>query len=217
MDPTFRLVVAWAAAALPGADSVSITLSRRGRLTTVASSDDAAVLLDDDQYATGQGPCVHAATEGEQVLIASTHHEIRWPRFVPHACDAGITGMLSTPLTVASEPVGALNLYGRGADGFGTDQQELAQLITAEAAAILTGEGDDPTAADRVRRLEDALRAREVIAQAQGILIHRDGSTAATAAAHLWRESRRADIPLRQLAADLVARTSGETDPSSRD
>jgi anti-anti-sigma factor len=214
VDAALGLVVAWAAATITSADNVSVTLRRRGRLTTVASSDDLCARLDGDQYATGQGPCVHAATTGEQTLIASTADETRWPDFLPHALDAGISTILSTPLTVASGPVGALNMYSRGIEGFGPDHHEIAELITGQAAAVLAGAGDDLTAAEHIERLQDALAAREVIAQAQGVLMQRYGMTATTAAAHLRGASRSADIPLQQLAAALVGQAAAANDPS---
>lgn len=176
------MVVALAAATVSSADSVSVTLSRRGQFVTAAASDETANRLDNDQYAVGQGPCVHTATTGEQAHLASTREESRWPDFVPRALDAGVTTILSSPLTLNTEPVGALNIYSHGDEPFGVDQQDLAQLIAGQAAGILADDNDDLTAAERARRLREALRTREVIAQAQGILIQRDRISAEGAA-----------------------------------
>jgi GAF domain-containing protein len=216
IDAALGVVVAWAAGAITNADSISVTLRRHGRLTTVASSDDTATRLDLDQYATGEGPCVHATVHGEVALVPSTADDAHWPGFLPRARNAGIGAILSTPLAVASQPVGALNIYSRLDDAFGLGEQEIAGLIAGQAAGILAGGSDDLTA-ERTGHLRDALRAREVIAQAQGILMHRDAITAEAAAARLHRESRRADIPLRQRAAELVAHTVHATDPNDGD
>jgi anti-anti-sigma factor len=214
IDAALHLVVALAAATITSTDSASVTLRRRGRLTTVAATDHTAARLDDDQYASGEGPCVSAATSGQRVHLESAAEEPRWPRFVPHVVDAGITSVLSTPLLLAAAPVGALNMYSRGDDGFGTDQQELAELIAAQAAGILNGEDNEATTTERVRRLQDALRTREAIARAQGILIGRHSISADDAAARLHHMARQADIPLRQLAADIVTSPAGTTDSS---
>ena len=216
VDAALGLVVALAAATITSAHSASVTSNRRGRLVTVASSDDTAVRLDGDQYATRQGPCVFAATHGQRAHVESAAEETRWPDFIPHAVDAGITSILSTPLTVATAPVGALNLYSTGDAGFAPDQQELAGLIAGHAAGILADGAGDVTAAERVSRLQDALHAREVIARAQGILMERDHLSAEAATARLHRTSRDADIPLRRLAADIVAATGAPTDRTSR-
>ena len=216
VDAALGLVVALAAATITSAHSASVTSSRRGRLVTVAASDDTAVRLDGDQYAARQGPCVFAATHGERAHVESAAEETRWPDFIPHAVDAGITSILSTPLSVAAAPVGALNLYSMGDAGFGPDQQELAGLIARHAAGILADGDGDLTDAERVSRLQDALHAREVIARAQGILMEREHLSAEAATARLHRTSRDADIPLRRLAADIVAATGVPTDRSSR-
>jgi anti-anti-sigma factor len=215
VDAALGLVVALATATITSAHSASVTSSRRGGLVTVASSDDTAVRLDGDQYATRQGPCVFAATHGQRAHVESAAEETRWPDFIPRAVDAGITSILSTPLSVATAPVGALNLYSTGDAGFGPEQQELAGLIAGHAAGILAA-GDGVTAAEGVSRVQDALHAREVIAQAQGILMEREHLSAEAATARLHRTSRDADIPLRRLAADIAAATGVPTGRTSR-
>ena len=63
-----------------GADGVSVSLRRRGELTTVAASDETVSGMDRDQYATGEGPCVSASTEGHWFHVESVDDERRWPR-----------------------------------------------------------------------------------------------------------------------------------------
>jgi hypothetical protein len=217
VDIALGLVVALATATISSAQSASVTLNRRGRLVTVASSDDVAVRLDGDQYATGQGPCVFAATHGRQAHVESAAEESRWPQFIPHAVDAGITSILSTPLTVGLVPAGALNLYSRGDDGFGTEHVELVDLIARQAAEVLAPDGDDLGAVERVVRLQDALHAREMIAHAQGILMERERVSAETATANMHRTSRDAGVTLRRLATDVVAAAGTPTGPSSHE
>lgn len=212
IDAAFGVVVAWAAATIDSAGA-SVTLRRRGRLITVASSDDTSSRLDASQYATEQGPCVHAATTGRTAHVAATVDDPRWPDFLPRALDAGIAAILSTPLAVPAGPVGALNLYTPSHEGFTAEQREIAELIAGQAARILAGDKEDLTTPGDVRRLQDALRSRDVFNQAQGVLMQRHNITAAIAAAYLRRASRQADIPMRELAADLIAPTGEPTDP----
>jgi hypothetical protein len=156
---------------------------------------------------------VHAATTGEQAHVASTATETSWPDFVPRALAAGVSTVVSSPLTVNAGPVGALNIYSHGNEAFGAAQHELAQLIPGQAAGILADDSDELSTAERVGRLQDALRTREVIARAQGILMERDRATAEGAATSLRRSSRQADIPLRALAANIIATAAAPTDP----
>src|ERR1700712_1840532 len=52
-------VVRLAAAVVP-ATACSVTMRRDRQVTTVASSDDMAVAVDEIQYGRGQGPCLQA-------------------------------------------------------------------------------------------------------------------------------------------------------------
>ncbi len=61
VDGALRLLVALARATVGGADGVSVSLRRHGRLDTVAASDQTISDMDASQYATGEGPCVGAS------------------------------------------------------------------------------------------------------------------------------------------------------------
>lgn len=214
VDATLRLVVALARATVGGADGVSVSLSRHGVIETVASSNETIAQMDADQYATGQGPCLAAAAEGRWFHVGRLAQETRWPDFVPRAIEGGIASILSTPLLVAARPVGALNMYSNVERAFGPAEQELAALFATQASGILTQAGVDVAAGEAGHRLEDALRSREVIAQAQGVTMERSGVSADDAYATMRRSARQAGVPMRQMAADLVASSFREVTPS---
>jgi len=85
LDCALKLVVVMSKSVMAGADGVSITLPRDGRLRTVAASNDVVLQMDHDQYDTGQGPCLDAATQGELFHSTDLESESRWPQFVPRA------------------------------------------------------------------------------------------------------------------------------------
>jgi AmiR/NasT family two-component response regulator len=93
----------------------------------------------------------------------------------------------------------------------------LPRCDPGQAAGLLADGSEELSTAERVGRLQDALRTREVIAQAQGILMGRDRSAADDAAATLRRSSRQADIPLRAIAADIIAAAGPSADLSTDD
>ena len=74
--------------------------------------------------------------------------------------------------------MGALNIYSNAERAFGAEEQELAALFATEASGILTNAAVHVSVGQVAERLADALRAREVIAQAQGVLMERDGVSA---------------------------------------
>ena len=98
LDLISARVAATAAAAILHADAVSITVVTPNEAHTAASTDERALELDLQQYASGRGPCLEAASRRSAVraIIAEEHH--RWPEF---ATAAGET-------RYRCEPVGAI-------------------------------------------------------------------------------------------------------------
>jgi len=205
VDAALELVTALAQATVGGADGASVSLARRGRIGTVAATDDTVAQMDRDQYATGQGPCLAAAGEGHWFHVESVADEARWPDFVPRARARGIGSILSTPLMAAAgRSVGALNIYSRTERAFGLPEQELAALFATQAARIVASAD---VAAAQASRLQAALGGRELIAQAQGVVMARQGVSAEVAYATLLRSARQAHIRLRRQATEITAST----------
>lgn len=204
LDAALQLVVRMVQTVLAGADGVSITLPRRGRLGTVAASNDVVLEMDHDQYDTGQGPCLDAATQGARFHIPALAAERRWPDFVPRAKQRGIASILSTPLVAAEQSIGALNIYSLTEGAFADHEKDWADTFAAEASTLVataqagrSGEGFD-------EQLLDALHSRQVIAMAQGLVIHRDGGTPAQAYEALREASSASSRPLRIVCEELV-------------
>jgi anti-anti-sigma factor len=200
-------------AAVEGADGVSLSVKRNGHVETAAASNETVAAMDEHQYATGEGPCLAAAAVGLRVTVESLVHEPRWPAFVPRALADGIASILSTPLVVAGQPRGALNMYSTRPMAFGADEQQLATLFAGQAAWVLAGVGSEDWDEGLGERLQEALRARAVIAQAQGVVMARHGVTADVAAAHLQRSARAKNLPVARYAADIVHGTRVCADP----
>ena len=207
LDAALRLVVALARVTVGGADGASVSLRRHGVLTTVAASDEIVNGMDRDQYSTGQGPCVAAATEGQWFHVESLDAERRWPEFIPRARQRGINSIISTPLLTRAQPVGALNIYSLRTAAFAAPALELSSFFAAQASDLLLSADVGVSVEDLSRRLQDALGRRDVIAQARGVLMERHGISAEGASTRLRRSSRRTTTPLRRLAEDIVAST----------
>ena len=217
LDAALRLVVALARVTVTGADGVSICLSRHDRLTTVAASDATVTGMDRDQYATGEGPCVAAATEGHWFHVESLDEELRWPAFIPRARERGINSILSTPLLSQTRPVGALNIYSRHPRAFAKPELEMSSMLASRASDLLVSAAMDVSMEDLSRQLQEALKGRDVIAQARGALMQRHGITAETAYTMLRRSSRQDNTPLRRVAEEIMAETQTATGVSTAD
>jgi anti-anti-sigma factor len=207
VDSALGLVVALATATVGGADGVSVSLRRQGVLSTVAASDGTISEMDADQYSTGEGPCVDASVEGRWFHAESLATETRWPEFTPRAMRLGIKAILSSPLLAQTKPVGALNIYSRSEGAFAPADQELASVFASQTSNILTSAGIGANTAEFAARFASALRGREIVSQAQGVLMERFRIDEATAFSTLLRSSVWTDETMRQLAEGIVRST----------
>jgi transcriptional regulator with GAF, ATPase, and Fis domain len=174
--------------------------------------------MDADQYATGEGPCVDAAAEGRWFHVEALRFETRWPAFTPRARSLGINAILSSPLHAGNQPVGALNIYSRTKGAFHPADQQLAAVFASEASRILTDAGTDRSDDELSQWLEEALRTRQIIAQAQGVIMARDGVSEDAAYTVLRRASQLTTRPLRDEAARVLDATPpGSTPPADTD
>lgn len=206
-DGVLRLVVALAQVTISGADGVSVSLNRRGQLTTVAASNQTISEMDASQYATGEGPCVDASVKGRWFHVQSLAEERRWPSFIPTAQKLGINAILSNPLVAGERPVGALNIYSRTTGAFSVKDEQLAAVFASEASSILAEAGVGISDDQMATRLAEALLGRQVIAQAQGVIMEREHMSEDDAYTSLRRFSQRTGKPLGERAQEIVAST----------
>lgn len=217
VDGALRLVTILASETLEGADGVSVSLKRHGRLTTVAASNDTVLEMDSHQYAAGEGPCISAAEAGCWFHSPSLAEESRWASFVPLAMAQGIESILSTPLLAGAEPVGALNIYSNRPRVFGNRQEELAELFAAQASVIVEDAGVHLSDEEVDERVLGALRSRERIAQAQGVLMARHHVGAEEALELIRRAARSAGTTVLAEADALLGSATGSPPDPDRD
>jgi AmiR/NasT family two-component response regulator len=100
--------------------------------------------------------------------------------------------------------LGALNLYSRRPGGLAAADLDVASVLAAHLAIALavSHRGDRDRA--EVSDLRAALRSRDVIGQAKGILMARGGLTADEAFEVLVRASQRLNTKLRDLAEQVA-------------
>jgi GAF domain-containing protein len=193
---------------VPAASTCGITLSESGHVITVASADSLARLLDEQQYELHTGPCLEAIRTGEVVLCDDLSTETRWNGYPARAIAHGVRSVLSTPLLVSERPIGAMNLYARHAHAFDEDSRAAAAQLTALAAATVTAAMRHYDEASLTDHLRAALSSRSVIDQAIGIIVGMQRCTPEAAFDVLRTVSQNRNIPLRTIAADLVAKTA---------
>jgi anti-anti-sigma regulatory factor len=214
VDGALRLVVELAQSSVSGADGVSVSLRRHGELLTVAATDETVMEMDRGQYATGEGPCVDATLQGRWFHAASLDTETRWPSFIPLARALGIRAILSSPLTAFEESVGALNIYSRTPLTFGVEAQEMAAGFARKASVLLGDARVGLTDAQLAVRFQEALRSRDIISTAKGIVMERESLNEDDAFTNLLRQSIKSGVSLLNRAQGF-ALSGGQTDRAS--
>lgn len=192
-------------------DHASITLrSRRGRLTTVASSSAAAEQYDALQHELGEGPSLETAVSAEVCRSNDVGHDARWPSWGPRAAELGARSLVSVQLTSGEQNVlGAVNLYSSRIGAWDEQGYDLALLFATHAALALD-------AAQVITGLRAALGSRHHIGVAQGILMQRHGLTLNQSFSVLQRYSNDSNTKVSDVAARIIAEVDGTEGAAGR-
>ena len=204
-------IVAIAVQVVPGAELASLTQrDEQGQFHTPAQTDGLAATLDKLQYTYGEGPCVSATLAGGTGTITSPDlgSASEWPSWGPAAAEQGVRSVLAVGLFPDGEPprLGAINCYATQPHGLSTADTNVALLLAAHAATALSARHAVEAAQQESAELREALQTRDVIGQAKGILMHRQGLTAGQAFDQLRHASQSLNIKLRELAETVTTR-----------
>lgn len=190
------------------ADMASVTMLVEGRPTTAVYTDDDAPRIDASQYEAGSGPCLDAYRHQVVYRIDDTTTDPRWPSFTRDAAANGIRASLSIPVNAREEGLGALNLYARRPSAF--DEESAARLsrFSTHAGVVLANARAYRVSVERGENLDRAMSSRATIDIATGILMAGSGRTPEDAFQMLVSASQRENRKLRDIAAEIVERTS---------
>ncbi len=217
LDDLLELVVALARRTLAGVDGVSVSLSRQGKRYTSNSSDEVVNELDEVQYRLREGPCHHAMTSGRSTSIDLEAEPGRYPGFGEVARQRFMTAVLSVPLTVREDTIGALNFYSSSVRQFRDEDSSLAALFARQASIMLANGIDYAPSRTLNETLREALATREIIGEAKGIVMARAHCSPDEAFDQLRQISQRENRKLRVVAEELVASVeSARDDPMPR-
>jgi GAF domain-containing protein len=142
--------------------------------------------------------------------VDDMREETRWPDYAPAVTRRGVLSSLSLPLPIQDQYIGAVNVYSTKPHGFPDEHIPLGQTIASYAAVAVHNAQTFTQAADMAHHLARAMESRAVIEQAKGILMHEQGCGADEAFAILSRVSQRANVKLRDIAAEMVERAAGK-------
>ncbi|HET9061510.1 MAG TPA: GAF and ANTAR domain-containing protein [Acidimicrobiales bacterium] len=176
---------------------------------SLCTTNEMSDVIEQLQYALGEGPCVDAYQQDTPVLEAdlANARTRRWPAFSPPALRAGVAAVFGFPLHIGATRLGALNLCRDSAGSL--DQQQYADaLVMADivAESILIFQSKAGPGGEVAAELEEAADFHWVVHQASGMVAAQLGIGIGHALARLRGYAFANERLLADVAKDVVAR-----------
>ena len=206
------LVTSVAVASTDTACGAALTvIDADGGAHAVAATDPVVEQVQETQSATGEGPGLTAGSVRTTVRSDDLDTEQRWPQWSPTPVGLGVRCVMSAPIVAGDEVLGAICLYSRQVAAFGDREEQLLTLLAAQAAFVLKNDRVADQAGRVSQRVRAALRRRDVVNRATGILMSRDTVPADMAFARLVGIAERDGKPVHEVASKVVATVSRQT------
>lgn len=193
-----------ARALVPGLVGVSLASRDQGVTFTVVASSDEIAALDAVQY-LASGPCVDAIDLGHGIGTPDgLLNETLWQEFARASAARGVRSTLTLPIVSDGQTVATVNLYGHADRTFNGQHDVLAEVFGAWAPGAVTNADLGFTTRATAERAPLYLRDAATVDTATGILAAQRSITVRVARGQLEDASRRAGVPVVELARVVV-------------
>ena len=195
-----------AAVEIPGAQYAGVTVTRNAKhIDTPAATHKWPILLDEIQQRHREGPCLTAAWEEKTIHVADLETDDRFPLYRRDALEqTPIRSVMAFQMFIAGETMGALNVYAEQPHVFGQESRDIGLVFAAHSSVAWN-------AARRDEQFKRALASRDTIGQANGMIMERYGVDAVQAFEVLRKLSQDSNLPLIQIASELVAKAPSKS------
>jgi GAF domain-containing protein len=216
VDTAVELVTTLAEATMTGTTGAGVTLADEHGKRSRAASNQLVEQADALQYEFDEGPCLTAWRTRQLVRIDDTTTDSRWPSWNSAAARLGMRAVLSVPLVVDDESIGAIKVYSDQPANYGEHDERVMSLFAEQAAILLANTQSLQQARRLSRQLTDALAGRDAVVRATGVLLARGAADQDAAFMALTDAARRSGQTVQQLARELLAAVvAGNADSSA--
>jgi hypothetical protein len=189
--------------ALEGWDAAGTSLVEGDKVATYGSTSEKVDAVDRGQYDSGRGPCVDALG-GHVQYFDGDEIKPEWRQFAETAGDAGIYSVMSFPLMIEEEVIGAINFYSSERQALRPGQREEGLLLAAQGAVAIYNARELMSKKAEVEQLSEGIKTRTIIGQATGLLMAQEALTSEEAFQKLVQISQKTNVKLREIAAGYV-------------
>lgn len=214
VEQILQRIVLLSMTAIDGCDAAGLCAHAGSPTELPLVGDGTLAALDEVQHELGEGPCLDVLAGADSAYVAELIDSTRWPLFAARATAAGMRSALAYRLASGKVTLGALQMYARLPAAFSATDRAQGLLFAAHAGMALANAQALAEADDRTANLLTAMLSREVIGQAQGILMERERITAEQAFSLLRKASQALNRKLSDVAQELVdtGAVPGESD-----
>jgi hypothetical protein len=210
LEPNVSGLAAWivqlAITVVAGVDEASVTLvGPSEQLANAAASSPTVLELDTLQHQSEEGgPVVECIRTDDEIAVSIPSR--RWTSFDELATRTGVLAVRSLPLRMSGIAAGALNLYTTSRPDHGGRVDRVAPMLADHTAVLIANASALASAEVANAHLRQALETRDLIGQAKGILMARQGISSDQAFDILRRGSQRTNRKLKDLAVEVIDR-----------
>jgi GAF domain-containing protein len=205
VDTAVELVTTLAEATIAGTTGAGVTIADEHGKRSKAASNELVEQADALQYEFDEGPCLTAWRTRQLVRIDDTVTDSRWPSWNRAAARLGVRAVLSVALAVDDESIGAIKVYSNHPANYGEHDERVMSLFAEQAAILLANTQSLQQARRLSRQLTDALRGRDAIIRATGVLLARGAADEDAAFNALSDAARRLGQTVHEVARELLA------------
>jgi GAF domain-containing protein len=204
VETSLGLLSVLAQETVPGACGAGVSIiDERGRRSS-GSTDDRVRQADALQYDLDEGPCLTAAANRALIRQDDVAGDPRWPRWSAAAADLGLRAAMSAPMVAGDVCLGALKVYAEEPGTFDAAGEQRLALFAAQSAIFVA----NLQTRDRAERLSgamrQAIRGRDSISMAKGLLMGRNAVDEDTAFRVLLTRAERDGTTVARTAQALL-------------
>jgi GAF domain-containing protein len=181
--------------------------NEHGELEVIASTSEAARLVELMQLSAAAGPCIDSFKSGKVVLAPDLRDAPEsWGQYKQSAISQGFAAVCAVPLRLRDTTIGALNLLNTEAGPLDSHDLRVAGALADVATIGILHERALVESGRVQEQLSQALQSRVLIEQAKGVLSHLHSITTDEAFAMLRSYSRSNRLLLSDVAKRVVSR-----------
>jgi GAF domain-containing protein len=185
-----------------------------GELEVIASTSEASRLVETMQLGAEAGPCIESFHTGRVVSLPDISEAPEdWWRFRDSAIEQGFFSVHAIPLRLRETTIGTLNLLRDTVGELDSSDAVAAQAFADVATIGILHERSLRESSLLAEQLQTALNRRTVIEQAKGVIAYTHKVPMDEAFGLIRRYARSHQLPISQVAAQLVDMSLTLDDP----